>query len=362
MKRTIRAVLVAAAAVGVAVGIVGRVPAQAQSPPRYEVDAAWPMPLPNRWVLGPAGAVCVDAQDHVLVLNRQEVLDVDLDAGTKAPPIIEFDQAGRVVHSWGEGLFPEPFVKTFHACHFDPDNNVWILANDTGMVRKYAHDGSKMLLQIGRDDSVNSSDGTLKGTPLNSDKAEFFVPADISIDRQTGDIYVDDGDGPGNHRIAIMDRTGKFLAQWTPAGVRSIHCMALANDGLVYVCNRSESRLQVYGKMGRFQRNIEIPWKPYTPVAPGDSARKSGAAGGAVSIALSRDTAQKWIYLINQNNSQVEIIDRRSGTILSSFGRSGHFPGDFDQPLNIAVDSKYNVYVTENRGKRVQKFRLVGAK
>src|SRR5208282_5102396 len=75
------------------------------SGPKYEIDATWPKPLPDRWVLGPAGAVCVDAQDHVFILNRQEVLDVDLDAGQKAPPVIEFDGAGNVVNSWGQDAF-----------------------------------------------------------------------------------------------------------------------------------------------------------------------------------------------------------------------------------------------------------------
>jgi DNA-binding beta-propeller fold protein YncE len=65
-------------------------------------------------------------------------------------------------------------------------------------------------------------------------------------------------------------------------------------------------------------------------------------------------------YLINQNTSEIEIISRDTGTIVSTFGRAGHFAGHFDQPHGIAVDSMGNVYVTENRGKRVQKFRVVG--
>jgi DNA-binding beta-propeller fold protein YncE len=66
------------------------------------------------------------------------------------------------------------------------------------------------------------------------------------------------------------------------------------------------------------------------------------------------------VYVINQNNSRIDVLDRQTGKVLSSFGRSGHLPGQFDQPLGVAVDSKGSVYVTENRGKRVQKFKMVG--
>ena len=66
------------------------------------------------------------------------------------------------------------------------------------------------------------------------------------------------------------------------------------------------------------------------------------------------------MFLINQNNAQIEIIDRQAGRVVSHFGGGvGHFPGQFDQPHGIAVDSKGNVYVAENRGKRIQKFKIV---
>ena len=78
-----------------------------------------------------------------------------------------------------------------------------------------------------------------------------------------------------------------------------------------------------------------------------------------MALDFSPDSGQRLIYLINQNNSEIEIIDRQSGKIVSSFGRPGHFPGEFDQAHGIAVDSKGNVYIAENRGKRVQKFKIV---
>src|SRR4051812_33013956 len=98
---------VAAASLVIGIAFSFSMSPQAQTPPsaqtrapKYEVDATWPKPLPERWVLGGLGGLCVDNRDHVLILNRQDVLDTDLNAGYLAPAIIEFDPAGNVVNSW----------------------------------------------------------------------------------------------------------------------------------------------------------------------------------------------------------------------------------------------------------------------
>jgi NHL repeat len=323
--------------------------------PRYEVDPTWPKPFPDRWVIGGLGGLCVDANDHVLILNRQDVIDADLNAGHLAPPIIELDAAGSVVRSWGDAKLID---SRLHSCYFDTNNDVWIASSPSGMVQKYAHDGSRLLFQIGTKGVLDSSDGTDKGQPLNSSAPKFFMPSSIYEDPANGDVYVSDGESRGgNRRIAVLDRTGKFLRQWRPEGMQTVHCMSVSRDGFVYVCNREGSRIQVYDKMGTFVKNIDIPWTPYTAPA-GGTAKDTG--GAAVSLDLSRDPAQRLMYLINQNTSEIDVINRDSGTIVTRFGRAGHFAGHFDQPHGIAVDSSGNVYVAENRGRRVQKFRVVG--
>ena len=112
--------------------------------PHYEVDAAWPKPLPDRWVMGGLGGVCVDAQDHVLILNRQDIVEGELNAGRLAPPLIELDPAGKVVNSWGDPKLLDDPIKAppraaspmtrLHSCHFDKDNNVWIASSPSGMI------------------------------------------------------------------------------------------------------------------------------------------------------------------------------------------------------------------------------------
>ena len=321
---------------------------------KFEADLSWPKPLPDKWVLGGLGGLCVDAQDHVLILNRQDILPGELNAGKLAPPMIEFDPAGNVVNSWCD---PKLIDSRLHSCHFDKDGNVWIASAPSGMIQKYTHDGKRLLLQIGTKGVLDSSDGTDKGKPLNSDAAKFFMPSSIYVDRGNGDVYVSDGEGAGsNRRVAVLDKDGKFLRQWKIEDMQTVHCLNMGRDGMVYVCNRLGSELRVYDKMGSLKRTIALPWTPVTPPKEGKPKESGGAV---VAIDFSPDPQQRLIYIINQNNATIDIVERESGKKVGSFGRAGSFPGEFQQPHGIAVDSKGNIYVDENRGRRVHKFKPV---
>src|SRR5258705_152573 len=207
----------------VAVAIAGACLASAQSrtPPRYVADVHWPKPVPNEWILCGLGGTCVDGAGHVFILNRQDVLDGELNTGRLAPPIIEFDADGNVVNSWGDLKQLDPRL---HSCHVDKDNNIWIGSAPSGMVQKYTHDGSKMLLQIGKKGVVDSSDGTPKGKPLNSPAAIFFMPSSIYVDKGNGDVYVSDGEvADSNNRVAVFDKNGKYLRQWLTEGMGKVY-------------------------------------------------------------------------------------------------------------------------------------------
>lgn len=328
------------------------VPVLAQNAPKYVADMSWPKPLPDRWVLGGLGGLCVDSNDHVLILNRQDVIEGDLNGGKLAPMMIEFDPEGNVVNSWGDRTIMD---QRLHSCHFDKDGNVWVAAAPSGMVQKFTHDGSKLLLQIGTKGKLDSSDGTDKGKPLNTPGPTFFMPSSIYVDRGNGDVYVSDGEGGGtNKRVAVFDASGKFLRQWVMDDMESVHCMTIGNDGMVYVCNRQGAAVRVYDKMGKLQKTIATPWAPVTTPANGAAPKQSG--GAAVAVDFSPDQAQRLMFVINQNNAQIDVYERNSGKKLESFGRPGSFPGQFNQVHGIAVDSKGNVYLDENRGRRVHKF------
>jgi DNA-binding beta-propeller fold protein YncE len=125
----------------------------------------------------------------------------------------------------------------------------------------------------------------------------------------------------------------------------------MSNAGLLYVCDRQGDRIQVFDKMGSLKRNIWI--RTGTPTLP-------DPRGTVWWIAFSRDPEQKFLYVMNGRNEQVHVLDHATGKILSSFGRPGHWLGNFTHGHAIAVDSIGNLYVAEtDTGRRVQKFSLV---
>jgi hypothetical protein len=155
MKMSIPLGLGACAALAIAAGFLAPLSSRAQTGvPQFEVDAAWPKALPGKWVIGGLGGTCVDAQDHVFILNRQDVLEGELNMGTLAPAVIEFEPAGNMVNSWGDSKLLDARL---HSCHVDKDNNIWIAASPSGMIQKYTHDGSKLLLQLGKKGATATS-------------------------------------------------------------------------------------------------------------------------------------------------------------------------------------------------------------
>ncbi len=344
------------------------------NPPKYEVDPSWPRPLPNKWVTGAVSGVCTDAQDHVFIVNRGNLTENELDSGRQAPPVIEFDPQGNVANSWGNR---ETLPEGLHGCFVDYQGNVWIAGSDDTFIQKYSHDGSKVLLQIGQKGVADSSDGTIQGIALNSSHTGFYRPSAITVDPSNGDVYVADGEEPGsNHRVAVFDRNGRFLRQWVlhrtkaemEAGegdefMQVPHCVAIGNDGLVYVCDRRGDRVQVFDKMGTFQKDILVPYEKRSQNGPrlGHVPR---AWGTVEWLGFSADRMNRFMYVVNEDNEQVDTLDRSTGKVLSTFGRAGHQVGGFTFAHTLAVDSKNNVYVgeagAEEAGNRVQKFKLIG--
>jgi DNA-binding beta-propeller fold protein YncE len=374
--------LYAAAVLGVLLGLISlfppetkAVPPQASEAPKFLADPFWPKPLPQMWMTGEVGGTCIDSQDHVFIVNRDNLTPDEQRNSQPAPPVIEFDPEGNVVNSWGKPIvrdaegnavprgIQDTLPQRLHACSVDDQGNIWIGGNRDGIVQKYTHDGSKLLLQIGASGRLDTSDGTSSGYAMNSSQTALNRPAGMAIDPSNGDIYI--ADGYGNRRVVVFDRSGHFLRQWgqqgtvaqTDAGVGgvfldTVHCVAIDNAGLVYVCDRKGDRVEVFDKMGNFKKNIYIQK---------GTGYVRGLAGSAWWVAFSRDPAQRYMYVADGGNEIVWILDHATGQILSGFGRPGHLMGDFTFLHTISVDSKGNLIAGETvNGRRVLRFKMDG--
>ncbi len=340
--------------------------------PYFEVDPYWPRPLPNHWILGSAVGVGVDSRDHVYVIHRRNSFSERNEIGAAtdpktstccipAPNILEFDPEGNLVNSFGGPSEDYTWPDSNHGLTLDHKDNIWIGGNGRGdsHILKFTRDG-KFLQQIG-----------IPGQETNSNSTEHFGRvAKVSFDAAANEAYV--SDGYRNKRVAVLDAdTGAFKRYWGAYGNKPsdedlgrydpeappaqqfrnpIHCAEPSRDGLVYVCDRPNNRIQVFKNDGTF-----VMEKFIEPLTLGD--------GSVWDIAFSGDEKQRFIYLADGKNEKVWILERESMEVLTSFGDGGRQPGQFFAVHSIVADSKGNLYTTETyEGKRVQKFVYRGLK
>jgi hypothetical protein len=134
-----------------------------------------------------------------------------------------------------------------------------------------------------------------------------------------------------------------------PPQFRIVHAVRIARDGLVYVCDRTNDRLQVFRKDGTFVRERFI-------------AKDTLGSGSVWDLGFSPDAEQRYLIVIDGTNQQVYVLDRQSLDVLSTFGGGGRWAGQFYGAHNLAVNSRGDLFITETyEGKRVQKFEYVRA-
>jgi len=141
-------------------------PASAQTVPKFEIDPGWPRTLPNNWIIGTIGGITVDAQDHIWINQRPSALDArekraltapNVKCCVPAPPVIEFDQDGKVVQGWGGDGAGYTWGNDGHGIHVDHNNFVWVGDNvETGghifkfHARRQVRDADRQARHAGR--------------------------------------------------------------------------------------------------------------------------------------------------------------------------------------------------------------------
>ena len=282
---------------------VGR--ADSNFPPlAYVVDESWPA-LPPGWNFGETPGVATDARGHVYVVHRGP------------NPILEFTPDGRLVRSWGEGLFIRA-----HAVRIDPQGAIWTVDNDTHQVLKMDPSG-RVRMVIGR-----------RGLSGETEES-FNRPTDIAF-AANGDIYVTDG--YVNSRVVKFSKEGRYLTAWGKKGKGDgefdlPHSVAVDRQGRVLVADRENRRVQIFDADGKFLEkwtHVGSPW----------------------GLQLMPDGT---LYIVDGYNNRVVKTDLK-GKVLGAFGEQGRGPGQLNYSHHIAVDGDGNIYVSEIKNQRVSKF------
>ena len=372
-------------ALGAGQALLDQTAAQAKQAPRFEVDPYWPKPMPNNWVMGMTIGIGISSDDHIWVihrgndpgnLDRTELAVVKEGAPrvgeccNPAPPVLEFDQQGNLVGSWGgptkDGKYDWP--ESNHGIVVDHKGFVWIGGNGQpdAHILKFTRDG-KFVAQYGKKNArlAPGSAGAKPTFVANSlDMDNFGRVAKIFIDPKANEGYV--ADGYFNHRVAVIDLdSGKIKRIWGAYGNpptdenlgpydpsqppakqfrTPVHCAEMSNDGMVYVCDRPNDRVQIFTREGKFVKEVFV-------------AKETRADGSVWDIAFSKDPQQRHLYMADGVNEHVRVFDRQTMEEVYNFGYGGRQPGMFLGVHSIATDSRGNIYTTETyTGKRLQRF------
>ena len=307
----------------------------------------------------------MDSSDHVWIVQRPRSLSEDEAGAAQEPPIsiccnpapavLEFDSDGNVVGSWGGPGEGYEWPANEHGIFVDYKDNVWIGGNgpDDHQVLKFSRDGT-FLLQIGEAGKTEGSNHT----------SYLGRPADIYVDAEASEVYI--ADGYGNRRVIVLDAdSGEYRRHWgaygnepddtdpgaydpdgdSPQQFRTpVHAINVSDDGLVYVADRVNNRIQVFQKSGEFVEEVVI-------------AKRTLGAGAVWDVDFSPDAEQRLLYDADGTNQQVWVLERGGLQLLGGFGRRGRYAGQFHWVHSLAADSQGNIYTGEvNQGRRLQKF------
>ncbi len=337
--------------------------------PSYRVVPLWPRPFPDdSWVIGSITGVAVDSTNHIWLAHRgfdslqgnEKGMSLNPPSSSvccmPAPFVLEYDQAGNLVSSWGGPSQNYAWPQATGGIAVDGKGNVWITAAGPeppppaagrrgappaqpagaappagapppppppargappagrgAAAAPAAPPADAHVLKFGRDGRYLMTIGTPGKMDGPDSQNTLNRPAAVAVDDAANEVYVADS---GNHRIVVFDaNTGAYKRHWFAFGektagaaagaydpaapparsFRDVTCVKIAKDGNVYVCDRSSDRIQVFDKTGKFiKEQIVAKDTKGSTVALGAGANMTVSAHGSVwDVAFSSDPAQR---------------------------------------------------------------------
>jgi DNA-binding beta-propeller fold protein YncE len=259
--------------------------------------------LPDGIKMGAPSSVAFDERGHMLVFNRGE------------HPILEFDAQGVFVRSLGEGRYVRP-----HGMRLDPQGNIWTTDVNGHTVTKMSATGDVLLTLGTRGQSGNWDEAA--GTHL------LFEPADIAFG-PNGDVFVVQGHGRGEGRVLRFEKSGRLLKSWGGKGSAQgqfdqPHSILVDRQGLVYVADRENRRVQIFDVDGRFIKS----WK---------------FAGLPCGLLVGPD---QQLYLASGFSGQILRLDA-NGKAVAAMGQPGKKLGEFGEAHYLAFAPSGDIYVAD---------------
>ena len=202
---------------------------------QYELVENWAK-LPAGWQFGWVAAVACDSQDRVYAYSRSE------------HPLVVLDRDGNFLASWGEDV-----IKDAHGIFIDDEDNVWCTERETHCIFKFNPQG-ELVMTIG----VPGQEGA-PGEP-------FRLPTDLAV-ASNGDLFI--SDGYDNARVHKYSASGERLLSWGdwgdgPSQFALSHSVRLDKDGRVWVCDRTNDRIQIFDTDGNYLEERTGLLKPDT--------------------------------------------------------------------------------------------------
>jgi DNA-binding beta-propeller fold protein YncE len=202
---------------------------------RYELIENWAK-LPPGETFGNTSAVATDSQDRVYVFQRKD------------PPMLIFDRGGNYLTCWGIGAFTDP-----HGIYIE-DDIVYVTDRSDSVCLIYTLDG-KPLQVIGKRGQHSDTGGERPGDLVPRAAGPFNYPTEL-VPSPSGDLFV--SDGYRNARVHRFTGDGRLLMSWGEPGKTAPnqfhlpHSLVLDEDGIIYLCDRENSRIQVFSPDGQF--------------------------------------------------------------------------------------------------------------
>jgi len=297
---------------------------------RYEGVAEFGQ-LPPGWRMGgEVPGVATDSQDRVYVTNRSE------------HPVIVFDREGKFIGSWGEGIFTSP-----HGITITPDDIVYCTDDRDHTVRKFTTSG-ELLQTIGTPNHPSDTGCDMKAgyrlTDVKRGGPPFNRPTKVT-QAAKGDLYVTDG--YGNSRVHRFTHTGNLIQSWgepgeEPGQFNLPHSIWYHSDGRLFVCDRENSRVQIFSLLGEYLGGWNVIGRPqellidqnnnvFIAVRPGNAGERTMAGR------VMTETVPSHICICDIEGN---LLGRLGGTNIGEID-------SFVSAHGICMDSRGDIYVGE---------------